>query len=476
MGTNVIFSSISFITQAVSGVLQLAVSLDYAVFLLHEFKAQKELTEDKNLALEKAVEISSSSLISSALTTIFGFSVLAFMRFGIGIDLGLVLAKGVIFSLMSVIFFLPALTKLLEKVIEKTEHRDFLPDFTGLSKSVIRLRRVILPVLLLIPIVFVAQKKNDFTYGMGAYQENSVEYKDQAFIEENFGKNVQVVLLVPKGNLAKESKLIADLKENNLVRSVNSFTEQVGKEIPTEIPPAMARKALIGEKYSRIILNTSSKTEGKEAFEFVNEVKEKTSKYYKDFHLLGESVVMEELARIIEKDNNLVNLLAILTVALVIMFNFKSISIPLLLVLTIETSIWINLSIPYFTGTKLSFIGYLIISSIQLGATVDYAILYTDNYMYNRKKMDKKEALIKAGAKVYGSIIPPALILMTAGIVLSIISSISLVSELGTVLARGALLSLILVMFLLPVLLYLSDGLVEKTSLATNFRKEKLWN
>ncbi len=471
MGTNIFLREVSFITQAVSGILQFAVSLDYGVFLLHEFKHQKTLVKDADIALEDAVVKSSSAVISSALTTIFGFIVLVFMKFGIGIDLGLVLAKGVIFSLISVIFLLPALIKLFSKLIDKTQHRDFLPNFKGLSKFVLNLKWIIIFIILIVPIAFVGQQKNDFTYGMGEYREDSIEGKDQKSIEKYFGKDVPIVLLVPNGEISKELKMIDELKELKLIKNVQSYTEYVGNAIPLKIPPEVQIKSLISKNYSRIILNTTSENEGEKAFNLIDKIKKIANKYYSNYEILGKSVVLQDMSKIIKKDNSLVNLLAIVSVAMVILINFKSLILPIILVFTIEASIWINLSIPYFTNTKLSFIGYLVISSIQLGATVDYAILYTNNYLENRKKMNNKESLIKAGQKVYGSIIPPALILITSGYVLSLISSIGLVSELGKVLGRGGIFSLTLVIFLLPILLYFFDFIIEKTTLNANFRK-----
>nr|WP_276940031.1 MMPL family transporter [Helcococcus sueciensis] len=307
---------------------------------------------------------------------------------------------------------------------------------------------------------------------MGQYQEGTKESIDEEFIQETFGQNIQVVVLVPRGNLVKENNLINELKKSPYITYVQSYTEQVGKELPTEVTPSYAISSLLSENYSRIVLNTNTKAEGEITFEFVKYLKETVSKYYTDYEILGESVSMEEMSRIIQKDNRIVNILAIVSIALVILFNFKSLLLPLILVFTIEASIWINLSIPYFTNTNLSFIGYLVISSIQLGATVDYAILYTNNYLEFRKKMGKKKALIETGAKVYGSLMAPALILTVAGILLSIISSITLVSELGTVLGRGAFLSFLLVVVLLPALLYIFDNLIEKTMYKPDFKKE----
>lgn len=472
MGTNIFIEEVSFITQSVSGVLQLAVSLDYAIFLLHEFKHQKEIYVDRNKALEKAIEVSASAVVSSALTTIFGFLVLSFMRFKLGRDLGLVLAKGVIFSLLSVILFLPSIVKITMPWIEKTQHRDFLPNFRPLSRFFVNSRWIIIFLIVIVPIAFLGQLRNDFTYGMGEYQSDSTEYKDEKFIQDTFGKNIQMAILVPKGDISKESKLVEEISSMKYITSIQSYSEQVGEIIPSTIPPTEAMKSLFSENYSRIALNSTTEVEGKNAFDFVSNLENVVSQYYEEYYLIGEPVFMKEMSEIIVKDNNLVNLLAILSIAIVILINFKSIIIPILLVLTIESSIWINLAIPYFTGTKLSFIGYLVISSIQLGATVDYAILYTNNYLENRKTMLKKEALISSGEKVYGSLIPPAIILTSAGILLNVTSSISLVSELGEVLGRGAFLSLLLVVIILPILLYYFDKIIEKTTYKSNFRKE----
>lgn len=473
MGTNIFLGKISFITQSVSSILQLSVSLDYAIFLLHEYRHQRQFYEDDDIALAKAIKISSSAVVSSALTTVFGFIVLVAMRFGIGKDLGLVLAKGVFFSLVSVVFLMPALMKITRKWLDKTTHRDFLPKFIRVAKLVLKSRVIIVIVLVLAPLFYIGQAKNDFTYGMDEFREGSKEQIDKKYIENIFGENRQIVILVKRGDIGKEKKLIEELKTNPLVRNVQAYTKQVNSSIPTEIPPKEEIKTLLSENYSRIILNTKSKSEGDEAFKFINYIRNTVSKYYDDYELIGEPVVLEDMSNIIKKDNNLVNLLAIVSVALVILFNFKSLSIPIILVLAIQISIWINLSIPYFTNTKLSFIGYLVISSIQLGATVDYAILYTNEYMFLRQTNNKKEAVIKSGEKVYRSIISPALILMSAGIILSIISSITLVSELGTVLARGALLSLLMVIIVLPILLLFLDKIIEKTTLLTKFKKEE---
>ena len=473
MGTNIFFGEISFITMAVTAILQLAVSLDYVLFLLHAWARNKEEGMDPKEALVEAICESSSSIVSSALTTVFGFLVLIFMRYRLGMDLGLVLAKGVAFSLFCVIFFLPTLLILFGKWEEKLSHRSFLPTFKGLSRFVYSKRAILILLVILVPIAFQASRSNNFTYGMGEFPENSQIQKDAEFINSKFKTNTQIVLLVPKGDMGVERSLVSELEDLPMVTSILSYTETVGEGIPVQVVGEGATEELMSENYSRIIVNTTSPKEGEEAFGLVDQVRKLAHDYYGDeAHIMGYSVNLKDMKDIIQEDNRLVNLLAILSIALVIAINFKSISLPVLLVLTIELSIWINLSFPYFTNTKLTFIGYLIISSIQLGATVDYAILYTNHYLKCRESMAKDQAIIQSGMLTYGSIIPPAFILSLAGFLLYKFSSLKVVSEIGTVLGRGAILSLIMVTFLLPVLLYFCDRLVEKTTYSAHFFRD----
>lgn len=473
MGTNIFIGEISFLTQAVTAILQLAVSMDYALFMLHSWAKNKKEGYKDDEALENAIVESSGAVISSALTTVFGFIVLAFMKFKIGENLGVVLAKGVGFSLFSVIFFLPVLIKMFSKLIEKTSRKSLFIDFSFIGRSLLKFKGLILVVLVIIPIVFIAQNKNDFTYGMGSYQKDSVELNDLEFINSTFDRNTPFVILVPRNNLSKEILMIDEIKKLDLVTSIQSYSETVGQAIPYEIVPKSARSMLLSDNYSRIIVNTISESEGEIAFKLVEDIRNISYKYFKDeAKVAGESVTLYDMRNVVKMDNKIVNILAIVSVALVILFNFKSLTIPIILVLTIETSIWINLSIPYFTSTKLSYIGYLIISSIQLGATVDYGILFISHYMNQRQKFNKYNAIIESIKLTYFSILPPALILMFAGILLSIISSIAIVSELGTVLGRGAFLSLLLVAFVLPIFTYYTDGLISKTTKNTNFFKE----
>ncbi len=461
-GTNLIFRQVSFITQAVSAILQLAVSMDYTIFFLDAWTANKNAGFKGDEALEMAIVSSSQAVVASALTTVFGFLVLAFMRFRLGADLGFVLAKGIAFSLIAVIFFLPCLIKETEKWIVRFQHPPILPNFHKVSAFVLARRKYLLYLLILIPIVFIAQGKNDFTYGNGKFPKKSQIYQDQAFINDRFKPNRALVVLAPQGQWGKEKTMVRTLADLPRVESILSYTEAISEAVPFQVVPPKARSSFLSEKYSRIIMNTTSPEEGPEAFDLVRKTREIARKYYGDDALvLGQTVTLLDMKETVNRDNRIVNFLAILSIALIIAFTFKSAILPVILVLTIEFSIWINMSIPFFTRTKLSYIGYLIISSIQLGATVDYAILYTSNYLRLRKVKALDETIYESGILTYSSIMTPAVILTCAGFMLDRISSLEVVKELGTCLARGAALSLLLVIFLLPALIYQFDPYIE---------------
>lgn len=473
MGTNFIFDEISFITAAVSAVLQLAVSMDYAVFLLHRFGSYRQEGHEIEEAMEMAIVKSSTAILASASTTVLGFLALVFMQFKLGPDLGLALAKGVIFSFISVLFLLPALVLSLDKWIEKTSHRHFLPSFKSVGILVKSMRYVVLVLIIVAPFFYVAQRNNDFIYGNADYDKGSREQRDKETILDKFGDELSLAIMVPRGQMGKEKSMEEELKDIPGVLGLMSYNETVGGLMPSDLLDAEVIESLLSENYSRIILTVRGPKEGDAPFELVENIRETVYSYYPDGHILGESVVNYDMKTTIEKDNAIVNGLAIVSVGLVLLISFRSLSLPLLLLLTIETSIWINLSMPYFSGTSLTYIGYLVISTIQLGATVDYGILYTQHYIDNRQLMHKKDAIYESFMETIAGLLPPAMILITAGYLLYFISSLSIVSELGLVLGRGALISFLLVIFFLPGLLNSFDLLVEKTTMHVKFFKQE---
>ncbi|WP_179134586.1 efflux RND transporter permease subunit [Oceanobacillus timonensis] len=476
LGTNIFIGEISFVTQSVAPILQLAVSLDYAIFLLHSFQDYRNKDYKPEAAMKSAMKESWPVIGASSLTTIFGFAALLFMRFEIGSDLGLNLVKGIILSLISVMIFLPAFTLVFYRWIDRTQHRPFIPArFEGLGKKLLKLRLpvLILVFLLLVP-SFLAQSSTTFTYGMGETPEDTRLGADIRQIEESFGESTSIVLLVPNNDVGKEQEMVQNLEDVNQVSSVISYATMVGSVIPQDFLDEEATEQFLSEHYSRIIVNTEAGTEGDLPFAIVEDVRDIASSYYgEEAVALGESASLYDMKEIVSQDNQLVNLLTILGVGIVLLFNFRSISFPIVLLLVIQAAVWMNLAIPYFTGTPLVFIGYLIVSTVQLAATVDYAILLTETYKNYRRYMPKWKAIkMTLDDKIF-SIAVSASILSIVGFVLWMTSSNPVVGSIGLLLGRGALLAFILVITLLPALLVYSDTLLQKTSLGMKFRKEE---
>lgn len=469
MGTNVIFGEISFITKTVSPILQLAVSLDYAIFLLHSFNNFR-LSHEPQEAMRLAMKEALPTVAASAATTVIGFAALIFMRFGIGANLGLNLLKGIVLSFISVMVFLPVVTLMFYKAIDKTKHRRIMPDFKSSGNLLMKARIpfLILALIVVIP-CFLAQSNTKFIYGMGSVTASSRVGKDASYIEEKFGKENPLVLLVPKENVGKEAQLSDELSNVSHVKSVVSFATAVGAEIPPEFVPKEAEEQFYSEHYTRIILYTDTEEEGEDAFTTVETVFNITSKHYPTYYMAGQSATLFDMKNVVSTDTELVNLIAVIGIFIVLLVTFRSLVLPLLLLFTIETAIWINLSIPYFTGHPLSFIGYLIISTVQLGATVDYAILFTNAYLTNRKTLTRKDAMRVTIGDNLVAILTSAVILATAGFALAFTTSNPIISELGTLLGRGTILSLSMVACVLPALLVLFDKVIQKTTLKNNF-------
>lgn len=475
LGTNIFFGEISFISQSVAPILQLAVSLDYAIFLLHSFNDFNKKMDSPYEAMKKAMKKSFPAITASASTTFFGFMALTFMEFEIGADLGLNLVKGILLSFLSVMIFLPALTLLFHKYIDKTRHKQWIPSKYNVGKYFVKLR---IPVLIIVAILivpaFLAQSNTNFIYGMGDQPEDTRAGVDAANIEDVFGKFTPMVLLVPKGDLAREDELLDDLKDINEVKSTIAYTSAIGVGIPPEYLDESVKDQFFSENYSRIVLNMSSDPEGDKAFSLVEEIKGIASQYYgDDFHATGESVTLYDMKHIVKKDNILVNVLTVVTIALVLLVTFRSFTIPIVLLLTIQTSVWINLAVPYFTDDPLVYIGYLIISIVQLAATVDYAILFTDDYTTNRKEMSAIASIKKTINERIFSIVVPASILSSVGFILWLTSTDPIISSIGILLGRGTLLAFILVVIFLPALLIVFDWVIEKTTWRPNFYKRK---
>ena len=456
-GSNLIFGEISFVSNAAGSVLQLAVSLDYSVFLIHRFEECRKEAEPKT-AMHTALCKSTFSILSSGLTTVIGFAALILMRFKIGSDLGLVLAKGIAISLLTVFLFMPGLILATYKWLDKTKHRSFMPTFKKTGKLV---SKITLPLLIIVTVIMVpsylASTNTDYYYGSTHIFGKGTRFGDDTeVIEAVYGKSDTYVLLVKKGDTATETELCDKLKKIPEITSIISFVEAAGAEIPYEYLDESTLELLESENYSRMVLSIDAEEEGDTAFSLVERIRAIAEEYYPDqYYLAGAGVSTYDLMNTITADMVKVNLISIGAVFLVLLLTMKSITLPIILVLIIETAIWINLSIPYYTGQSLFYIAYLIISSVQLGATVDYAILFTDRYQENIENLNGKASIIQTIMDTSSSIFTSGTVMTVVGFLLGMVSTHGLLSQLGYLLGKGTVCSLILVFFVLPGFLYL---------------------
>lgn len=466
MGFSALSGSMSFITQATAPILQMAVSMDYLIFLLNSFERNRKVYGDDYIAMQKAIAESFTAIAASALTTVFGFLALMFMRFEIGIDLGLNLAKGVVFSYICALTLFPSLILAGLKLIDKTSHKRVIPDLPGIGAKVLKLRIpiLILALALVVP-CFIGKDRTDFLYGNGEAGKTHQFYQETQKIDEMFGKNTAIVIITPNGDLGKQTQLVETLDKIPHVNSVISYVTAVGEQIPDVLVPSDSLSLLQSENYSRIILSTDTGEEGGGAFETVDAVRAACSEYYDEYWVCGKSANLRDMKTVILSDSGVVNGMAIGFVFLTLLFSFKSLTLPFILLFAIENAIWINLAIPYFSGSNLIYLGYLIINTVQLGATIDYAILITDGYVAARKTMSAYDAVKDSLDHHLLSVSTSATVLTSAGFALQMSSSLGVVAALGKLLAIGTMLSYSMVVFVLPALLIIFDPLTQKLTL-----------
>ncbi|MGF3214819.1 efflux RND transporter permease subunit [Facklamia sp. P12945] len=475
-GSNLLFGTISFVTSGAGNILLLAVSLDYSVFLLHRFEENRQLGMEAEAAMVKALSQSRGSIASSGLTTGISFAALTLMQFKIGPDLGIALAKGIVISLLTVFILLPVLVIKTYRLMERTKHQPLLPQFRRLGKGVTKMMfpLVVVFAILVVP-SFLAQKENNYYYGPEhIFGPETKLGQDSAKIKEHFGQSNRMVLIVPKGEQTKEIALSNQLKKIPEVKEIISYVDTVGPEIPKEFLDAETLKLLESENYSRMILTVDSEYEGEKSFNLVEEIREVADKFYPhQAHLAGESASTYDLMDTITKDNLSVNLISTAAVFIVLAISFKSIIIPFILVLSIETAVWINLATPYFTDQVLFYFSYLLVGAIQLGATVDYAILLARRYLENRERLERKAAIIETISNVTVSIMTSGSAIVLVGSLLGYITTHGILMQLGRLLARGSVFSILIVLFVLPGLLYLFDKPIEKLTYGLKFVKEE---
>ena len=576
MGTNFLFvNGISYIANLVALVLQLALSLDYSIILLHRYMEERDNGEDAKTATVTALTKGLPEILSSSLTTVAGLAALMLMTLSIGAEIGLSLAKGIVVSMATVIFFMPALLVIFDKPIQKTRHKSFVPNVTKPARAIVKARKVIVPAFLLIAILAgVAQGFNKYSFN---YNSGSLIVAPKKVIEETgFGTLNSLVVVVPKGDAEKERQLVKYVESFDLIDksqttalatiNVYSFIDENATEtlyltdmvtrakllelinqIPEDSAPvfvikmirknvqdddgwfaeyvhkhvaedadlntvevrlidlldfvvreklnslstllngneeikayldqvkqiSFAKANLESENYSRITFNINGGVEDDDVFELVKTLKSGVSDFYEERYITGESVVCYEMSEYFMKDNLMVCLFTDLFILVILLITFRNISLPIILILAIQGGIFINFAIPFLSKTSISFIGYLIISAIQMGATIDYAIVLTNRYRGIRKDFtDRYDAMAAATNAVFPTILTSGVILTATGFVMSMLSS-GVVAQLGLLLGVGTLTSIIIVLFVLPSLLLVTEKVVDKTDFSKLFRRKQ---
>ena len=556
VGTNFIFGRISFVTKAVGVVLQLALAIDYAIILFHRFMEERKNFKSKHAlisALAKAIpEISSSSL-----TTMAGMVALMTMQFRIGRDLGQVLLKSIIFSMISVFLFMPALIMMFEKWIKKSMHKSFVPNIEFLGKKILSVRFIIAGIFTVLVIGgIVLSGKTAYIFDPNSIKsDKKTEYiaaKEE--IERHFGSSNILAVVIPKEDYIKEARLLEEISKVEGVKSVTGLAnievgnegeyvltdslkprelaeiadvdidlvklvyrfyalkneqygafinsidsykvpiinmvdflydqiENGGVEIDEDITENIedihksitdARKQLESEKYSRFLVVWDRELEGKATFAAIDEVEGIAKNYYNEVYVVGDSSSNYEISKSFGTDNLRISIITALLVGIILLFTFQSAALPFILVLTIQGSIWVNFSLPYLANEPMFFLSYLIVSSIQMGATIDYAIVITGRYMVLREECESKnKAISRTLNEAFPTIITSGTIMAASGFVIGFLTSNATIASLGKTLGIGVLISMILVMFVLPVLLYLFDFTIDKTSFSKKNNEEE---
>lgn len=553
MGSNYLLGKISFISNSVAIVLQLALAIDYAIIMSHRFAEEKANGYDAHDACVAALSKAIIEISSSSLTTIAGLAALMTMQLGIGLDLGLVLCKGILCSLLTVFLLMPGLLIMFSKLIDKTVHKNLVPDITFWGKIVMKTKNVV-PIIFAIVIVCGIVLSSMCQY---AFDQNTVESPrlsadkiSENKIKSNFDVTEQLAVIVPKGEYEKEKKILEDVEKLDGITSalglanveVNDDYTLTDKVTPRQFAELMdldiatartlfqaygasvsqysaifqdadsytvsiidilmfvheqmdygvidlgdemnddlnelydkvtdAREQLEGDTYARMVFTYKGGNESEEVVRLHDEVREIAKKYYDSPYLVSNAISAIDLGSTFNTDNAKISLLTLLAVLLILVVTFKSSSVPVLLVLTIQGSIWINFSFPALMDTPLYFLGYLVVSSIQMGATIDYAIVFTNRYLELKPTLGKKKAAIESLNAAFPTILTSGLIMMIAGFLIGIISTNPVINSLGTCLGRGTLISIILVMTVLPQILIIFDKLVEKGAFTIK-RREK---
>lgn len=476
-GTNVFLGEISYITKAIAAVLQLGVTMDYSVFLYRRYEEERGNYDDKRDAMAQAIVAAFRSLSGSSLTTVAGFAALCFMRLTLGRDIGVVMMKGVVLGVTTVILVLPSLVLLADKQIDKHKHKSLLPDFTGLNRFILkhRIAIVVISVVLALP-AYYAQKHASVYYKLDESLPRDLpsivangKLKDEFDMATN-----HFILLRDDLSAADMSEMENRLNEVPGITGMISYHSLLGTGIPDFFIPEEVRDMLKQGGWQMMMLNSSCETASDQAAEQLRQINAIVKEYDEGAMVTGEAAMTEDLIETTAVDFVVTNYISILAIFLIVMIVFKSVSVPAVLVAAIEFAIFLNQGVPYFTGTEVPFVAPTVISCIQLGATVDYAILLASRFQEElRAGKDRHEAALIAGASSDASIITSALVLFCATLGVSFVSSIDLIGAICVMLARGAVISALVSIFLIPSLLCVCEPLFNKTSLYWRTEKPK---
>ncbi len=470
MGTNFIQGEISYMTKALAAILQLAVTMDYSIFLWHSFEKEKENAHgDKHTAMANAINSTLSSVVGSSITTVAGFVALMFMSYTMGLDMGIVMAKGVVFGVICCVTVLPSMILVFDKAVEKTVHRTLLPDLTKLSGWIVKHFYIglILFAILIVP-AYIGQANNKVYYNL-----DSSLPKDLPCIvageklEQNFNMaSTHMILLDSKLDSKQVNKFVNEVKQVDGVKGVVGLDSILGPLFPKEFIPESLTKILDNGEYKLIFILSEYKVATDEVNAQCDAINQILDKYDTKGMLIGEAPCTQDLIKITDRDFKVVNLVSIILVGVIVLIVFRSLTLPILLVATIEFAIFINMGIPYYMGTVLPFVASIVIGTIQLGSTVDYAILMTNKYKDARMSgMTTREAVTYALANSITSIIVSALSFFAATVGVGFFSHIDMISALCTLLARGAIISMFVVILFLPAVLWVFDPIVIRTTI-----------
>lgn len=470
LGTNYFMGEISYITKALSAVLQLAVTMDYSIFLWHSYNEQRTRCDDNKAAMAVAIKETLASVVGSSITTVAGFIALCFMSFTMGRDLGIVMAKGVLLGVLGCVTVLPALILVFDKPLQKTKHKSLIPNMGGFAKGVVRIFPVFIVIfaLLISPAYYGYSKTNDEVYyDMGQCLPEDMEYViANSKLSEDFDIASTHMLLVDANLPAKSVRsMMKEMEQVDGVKYVLGLESVIGSRIPEEILPESITSILKNDKWELLLINSEYKVASDAVNDQISDLNTILKKYDESGMLIGEAPCMKDMIETTSHDFQVVNAISILAIFIIIALVEKSLSLPFILISVIEVAIFINLGLPHYLGQSLPFIAPICISTIQLGATVDYAILMTTRYKAERIRGNgKKDAVWTALSTSIPSIIVSGMGLFAATFGVAIYSDIDIIGSMCMLMARGAIVSMLAVIFILPALLLLCDKIICATT------------